>query len=201
MPVKPFPLALVKRLRALVKYEVKRKGNETRAYKLLGRMVNVDSRAGSDFGKRAPSGTFIYPWRVRELNVSKCFPETKVVIKRTHEATALRTISFVNRNIKFFNSSFPKAPCRLLRLPMYAIGERLVAMPKVIYPTIKEVLGEKKEAREFLEKLGRKHGLTLSEFERASVFLRRHSYFFLSNVLLVGYKKGQFLFMPLAEIK
>ncbi|MEE9323338.1 MAG: hypothetical protein V3U72_02210 [Candidatus Aenigmarchaeota archaeon] len=125
MPVKELPPELVLKLRNTYTHL---EGNEKEAYRLLGRLKNIDPRNGP----KAPStNTNWYGYRVREMNVSRQFPGTELVLKRCHDFTAEETIKGILKRVRTHNKKYNPKNYSLTEPKVYPIGENIVAMSKI----------------------------------------------------------------------
>ncbi|MFQ5406525.1 MAG: hypothetical protein ACE5DI_05210 [Candidatus Micrarchaeia archaeon] len=194
MPEKRLPEGLVKRLRQTSSVVNRR----------LGRMKSVDRRSRGvavSLGQLMPPGQ-----RVREMKVSRNYPGLELVLKRAHafpgftgKDVARLTIIELNKIVRLHNQQC--VPERYVLKPpyLYAVGRDLIAMAKTDSPTVNEVLFS---GQRFLEK----HAVTkrqlraaLKEFTKATMKSSKTS-ISSHNLLVTGFKKGKFVFMPLADL-
>jgi len=200
MPIKPLPVELVKRLRALVKKEVEKKRSLDRAYRLLGRMKIVDHRAGE---RKQLDLTLTDTWarRVRQMSVSRNYPKTRLVIKRVHDLTARKTLELLRKQVRAHNRRF-KSEGYELRMPLaYPIGKDLVAMAKTSAPSLEEVLIKRSRRGERLFKeLKEKHGFSGQKLKRIVKTLLRDSEIEPHN-MIVFVENKKLVFVPLVDIK
>lgn len=194
MPIKSLPNSLVKRLRARVAKESRQPDKPG----LFDRARNLDHRGFSN--------------RVVELNVSRYFPGVRVAIKKTHGYTAQDTINIVKRFVRDHNASANPRSYVLVAPKAYAIGQYLLAMAKTNKPSVCEIIGDSKGAgktqrgKQFFELLKQKYGIEesalneafneLAAWKRKGAILKCR----IDNVLLLGFRKGRFVFMPLLDV-
>ncbi|MBU0636327.1 hypothetical protein KKE06_04850 [Candidatus Micrarchaeota archaeon] len=124
MPVKKLPPELVTRLRKFVKRQqgkpkpstlrwtsrVRRWAKRTvenpeeeDIYRLFGRLKNIDHRQerAREELKRIPSNdSFSWGKRVRQMNVSRNYPDIELVLKRTHGFNSRNTITHIKKRLK-----------------------------------------------------------------------------------------------------
>lgn len=200
MVTQPLPRTLVARLRRLHAHY----GDE-RAFKLLGRMENVDFRNDKRIRKwlekiaslpQKRTNTNMLPQRVRALDVSRNFPGIgKVVIKRVHSGTAPEIIVRIKQNVK-------KARTRhagfYINMPhAYAIGGKLVAMAYANAPATEEITLDEcqtnrgKNALKMLEA----NGISRLSFAIAARHASNHG-----GLLFTGIRKGKPIFTPLIDL-
>ncbi len=214
MPVKPLPKSLVFRLKKVSSVIVR----------FLGKMKNVDYRK-NDFSRKKIMSENTFEWgrRIRQMNVSRNYPEVKLVVKRTHnDRTATHTeLKEIQSRVKNYNKKIKQQKKRnesfVLREPIaYDIGNGLVAMAKTNKPSVNEILGHIKyfdskgvvlssttiKGTRFFRKLSKKHGVNKEQLESAAIQLFNEISIMPTNILLLGVnKKKQFIFMPLIDIR
>ncbi|MCR4368507.1 MAG: hypothetical protein NUV67_01225 [archaeon] len=213
MPIKPLPLTLVLRLRRLAKAVPSQK-----VYRALGKMKNIDHRREKAWAQMPDGRTATVPkgstmhWgrRVREMNVSRNYPGVELVVKRTHEHPAKRTIEYLADLFRKVGSANPKA--FVLRFPhVYEVSNDLIAMHKTDSPSLMEILGgfgsSTRRGKSFFSKLKReqrasKKDLRLAAKEFSSFFDKGISdpWDVYRNTLLLGYENGKFVFMQLPDV-
>jgi hypothetical protein len=72
--------------------------------------------------------------RIRQMNVSRNYPKTELVIKRAHTSNAIKTIESIQKKVRKFNET--RSEHSILLMPKaYAIGKDLIAMSKINVPT------------------------------------------------------------------
>jgi len=208
MPVKALPKDIVARLKKIGPEleRLRRTTRNPRAPKeawLLARMKNIDHRRGKNPRSQGERDIENWSGRVRQLRVS--LRGTGVVIKKTHDATAWETISWIQRKVRIHNE-LPKLPedYVLVEPKAYAISRSLIAMAKTRKPSVEEIIGldekQTERGRKFFAKLKAKHGITEHHLRYAMRILRDITGFKSSNVLLLGVKNGKFVFMPLLDM-
>ena len=138
--LKPLPPALVARLQRLAsRYEKKPK----RLYGAFGGMKNADSRS-PHYKEKQP---YLRIWqeptrklhgRVREMNIRRNFPKTRLVLKRTHLWGAQTTIQKIHEIVERHNKKFGQTETDyiLAELPAVAVAEDIIAMPRIGAPAI-----------------------------------------------------------------
>lgn len=203
MPVKTLPKKLVKRL----------KNASPVISRYLGRMKNIDHR--SDLRNNSIESTSTWGRRVRQMDVSKNYPKTELVIKRTHkksvsdsDSNARRTVSFIRGMVKKHNSKYGAESGYVLIVPKaYAIRKDLIAMAKTDCPSIEEITGNPEDRTQrgkmFFEKIQEKYGVTEQQLDdKFNLLWRRirRAEPDKGNIVLLGYKKGAFIFMPLVDL-
>ncbi|MFH1224892.1 MAG: hypothetical protein V1676_03735 [Candidatus Diapherotrites archaeon] len=101
-------------------------------------------------------------------------------------------------------------PNYILRKPFaHAIGKDLIAMERTGCPSLREVLGDRLPyggTREktirgatFFEEIKKKHKVTDEELINATLEVCGRTDIDPDNMLLLGYEKGKFIFMPLLD--
>jgi len=195
MPVKRLPPALVSRLRRIVKRRILFGRDLERGFTKL---INIDHR----YPRRRGDTISI----VRKMNVSRTFPGAKVVIKKAHTFNdAKREIAFVLKRVREHNQKF-KSDTYVLRRPIaYDLGGKFIAMAETNFPSLFEISQPtwpiKKETRgkRFFNDLKKKHGFTEKQFCQAAEQITKRTGILEQNMLLIGFKKGKFIFMPLMD--
>ena len=199
MPIKRLPESLVQRLRQLVK-----KSGKQRAFTALGRMENIDHRRDYLRVEGVPHKHSTTDWgrRVRQMNVSRNYPNVDLVIKRTHGFSAEEAKAHLEEEYRQFNQAKPTK--FVLKKPIvYVIGPDLLAMSRADFPSIAEVIGgrdyESPRGTDFFHGLETKHGISREDLRVAfKEWKKGHS--FKRNTLLLGFQKGKFIFMQLPDI-
>jgi len=180
--------------------------------RLLGRMKNIDHRQD-----RTPwipkEDSYEYGRRVRQMNVSRNYPETELVIKRVHPTTwspyitAKQTIDRLRALVKGDNQQQAKPKGYELRMPeAYAIGEDLIAMAKTDHPSVEEMIGighldKTDRGGKLLRELKRKHRIDEYDLVKANDEVRARTGIQPANLLVLGYENGKFVFMPLVDLE
>ncbi|MBU2100306.1 hypothetical protein KKB11_03670, partial [Candidatus Micrarchaeota archaeon] len=168
MPVKPLPKFLIQRLRRIVNKRIRTHGESSIDY-FLAKMTSVDHRRKwleQQFGKGLEHN------RVREMNVSRNFPETKLIIKKLHYPDELKIL----RN-KVRNHNKRKGLLKfdyILRMPFaYSLGHGFVAMTKTNKPNLAEILESFKDGgtyrgKNFFRELVKDSKITRSQLVNAA---------------------------------
>ncbi len=200
MPVKKVPNTLIKRLKKIIKKEKPKQGTK-RIYSVLGKMKIADHRS-----KEHSENTKAMFNRVREMNVSRNFPETKFVLKRTFHGTAKYTLAYVKRTVRKHNKIYGKGENYFLVAPNASVlSENIIAMAKTDAPNIKEISGHKgkgktKRGINFFNDLKKKYGFSKKQFKDAAEKVCLRTKIDKSNLLLISFSKGKFVFMPLVDL-
>lgn len=213
MPLKPLPRTLVKRLRDTF-------GRAPQKTAMLQRMKNADHRQEdvmtlwSRYRKLekmedAPLG--MWGGRVRQMNVSRNYPGTELILKTPHpndpdasdgkEYDAKATIRHVQNVVRMHNERYDDARYELLSPKAYAINPRLIAMSRTDAPNLPEVLPaiQTERGRKMLEQL-RRQGFTAKKIAEIAEVVTDRTEIRDTNMLLVGAKKGKLLFLPLVDV-
>jgi len=193
MPVKPLPKKLIPRL-IRVSHIIER---------WLGKMKSVDHRTKNFLDHETSTSEWGY--RVRQMDVSRNFPGTELVIKKTHTFPANKKIKSVNNMVRIHNELYKPENYVLLAPKAYAIGENLLAMAKTNKPSLEEVLGSKKtppteRGKNFFQKMKKKHKITEMQLRKAVRQVVDRTNIFENNLLFLGVKNGKFVFMPLLDL-
>lgn len=210
MPVKRLPKELVERLR------------KASARLRLGKMKNIDHRLklpqhGRPYRRKFnPEDISMYPGRVREINVSRNYPDIKVVLKVIHDDFAQNVVKQIKEIVAKHNRMFLPEKY-VLRMPYaYVINNDIIAMSKANFPSVKEIFRDKtprarrminsirreildienrnlsyREAEEELSKVWRQLSQNLGSLPNGAIAD--------SNMLLLGYKNGKYVFIPLMD--
>ncbi len=185
------------------------------------KMKNVDHRKTSREKKvkKANRSSEYCGWRVRQLDVERNFPKTEVVIKRVHginkvkKLSAKEEIKEMKLIVRKHNNHYNPKTYKLLEPVAYAIGGRLVAMPKINAPSGAEieniVAPQKKSSLIKLEKPTRraskavreleKKGITKVQIAKAIKEVESQSEIWAGNLWLLGHEKGKFIFMSFID--
>lgn len=200
MPVKKLPKKLVHRLQRA----------SPKISEYLGSMRNIDHRMRSRKIcyapsqreiKKNPRNTENMLGRVRQMNVSRNFPKTELVIKRTHYP-ANWTIKELRDRVICHNLNFKPKNYKLLTPELYEISPMLVAMQKTSVPSIHEILFSKTpRGKKFFAELAEKHAVTKKQLLSAIYDVSLRTGLHGTNILLLGYKNKKFQFMPLADLE
>ena len=135
------PPALVKRIRRIAANRTKRHGVKD-FYRTLGRMKPVDPRRHGMLNFRADKkSVHVRAGRLREMNVSKNFPNTKVVFKKCHTYPAKVELKTIKNFVKWKNKTTKSKNFKLLQPKAYVVDKWLLAMPKIEEPTVSDIFG------------------------------------------------------------
>lgn len=208
MPTKRLSVALVNRLRRLIQREEEKTGGSGRIYGLLGQMRNVDHRR-NERPHLHTSMTHLWGRRVRQMNVSRNFPKTKLVLKRVHDGSAEKIIQELKDCVREHNKKFSatEEAYTLVEPKAYVIGEYLVAMSKTDAPSIDEILSEPdwseetRRGQDFFKKINKAHNVTKEDLRAAFKRVLSRTGISNQNLLLLGFEEGKFVFMPLVDIR
>jgi hypothetical protein len=220
MVLKRLPTKIVKRLRTAYQKHAQRKkapyssiSNDLKRF--FSRLPSADHRNPTSHHHRI--FTAEYSYRVRELRVKGT---NGVVIKRVHDDDPLTILKTLRTIVDLHNKTHNDSSYILKKPVGHPIGEHFIAMSKVNAPSIGEMLPGKYETnrgKEFLKKLARETGLTTTVVEerlekaheslfkncetaKKQVYIPQGKYEFLrTNVLVVGFEKGKFVFVPLID--
>jgi hypothetical protein len=176
--------------------------------RLMSRLKNADHRFNRFMQNKDIDGP---GKRVREFDVSRNYPKLgKIIFKRTHNRNAKWEISAVQEVVKKHNQMFsPKN--YVLKIPRaYAISDKLVVMAKANFPSISEIISSKQvlqtaRGRKFFNSLSEKKD-GVKNFQKAVSELRKNfslmtgDEFREDHFIVVGFKKGQFIFVPLIDV-
>ncbi len=232
MPTKPLPKSLVARLRCAIKKNEKKKIHGKhwpalkRMYRALGRLKNIDHRQNENERRASPANTRHWGGRVRQMDVSRNYPDTELVLKRTHGASARstlrqirwrvladsmreKTIQALNRLVKTHNRLFRPRDYEL-RMPIaYPVGKNILAMSKTPLITVGEIVGltndpfdlvgHTERGEHYFEKLEKQHGVTRYQLRQACTQVYERTGIHHNNLLLDGVKNKKFVFVPLLD--
>jgi hypothetical protein len=212
--LKPLPKTLVERLRKAQEKKgslqvstklVPWRFSYTNADRLMARLKNADHRSVRQQYINSPGG------RVREFDVSRNYPKLgKIIFKRTHNRTAQWEINAVQEVVKKHNQMFSPNNY-VLKVPRaYAISDKLVVMAKANFPSISEIISSKQvlqttRGKDFFNSLSEKKD-GVKNFQNAvselktNVSLMTGTEFRGDHFIVVGFKKGQFIFVPLIDV-
>ncbi|MFA6268720.1 MAG: hypothetical protein WCW13_02890 [archaeon] len=198
MPTKRLPRKLVQKLRHYAKQGIL--GTTT-----LGQMKNADHRINPE---KPPAITGFMGFRVREMNVSRSFPKTKLIIKRVHSNDAKTVLAKIKRAVTKHNTKFRNEKTYSILSPIaYPLHGELIAMAKTTAPSIEEIVGDKSDSaaqtprgKEFIKKLIVKHGVSQEQFQAAARKAVQRTGIHNANMLFLGYQKEKFIFMPLVDL-
>ncbi len=191
LEVHPLSPALVERLRK----------SASAIEKNLGKMENVDHR-WNEPSRRKISKAETGEWgrRVRQMNIERSFPGIELVIKKSHYPRASNEISIIRRRVQQYNKNAGIGDPVLLEPIAEAISDNLIAMPKVDAPAVQEVLAkESHRGQEFFKRIRGAFGVSESDLRRASQRIFLESEIKAKNVWLLGFRKGNFVFMAMPD--
>ncbi|MFH0954906.1 MAG: hypothetical protein V1777_02285 [Candidatus Micrarchaeota archaeon] len=183
--------------------------------RFLGKMKNIDTRrhlqsiqdlTDPEWGTihLLPTDTQYPSRRVRQMNISRNYPSTSLVIKRADNASAQEVIDFVKQKVRKHNKKFGTKDYILLEPRAYAISQDLIAMAKTRAPNVADILygGEGTGAATlFFDNLCKKNQSRISKKNLSQVTgtISRRTNWARHNILLLGFSKGKFVFMPLVD--
>ena len=203
MPVRPLPPELVKRL--------KKSSCVISAY--LGNMENLDHRPYIELDDSRD--THSSGGRVREMNISKNFPNEKLVIKRAHtglfgeaeikDDAPARIIKHFSELVDKHNSLFKPGDYELRKPIIYDIGYGLIAMAKTDAPSIEEMIHEDisrrtERGRTLMRNLIKEHKISVTKFKEICETLRTRTHLPSAHLLVLGVENGKIIFMPLPDV-
>lgn len=223
MPIKPLPDSLVLRMRRISQNwgqknsrlkSSKPKDPRINFERLFDRLKIIDWRRKRQERKE---NTHLDDWgfRVREMDVSRNFPEIgKVVVKRIH---AQETVPKITESLKNFLNDHLKNPAKTYSLiypQFYQLNKNHLIMQRTNLPTLSEFFlssanvsfstfkFQTRKSKKFYKKLQKRNGFNDIEFISATQELHRRARTTKNtyrNFILIDYKKGQFVFMPLPD--
>jgi hypothetical protein len=198
MPAKPF----VKRLPEKLIERLKR--NSQRIERNLGKMKNIDHRKDwiarriVNFGfKPNPRDTKSWGGKIRQMNVSRNYPSTELVIKRVDFFSAEKVIKSIKRKVEAHNRKYKPKGYIVLMPEAHAISKKLIAMQKI--DGVTSLLGKEPKRKAFRELL-KKNNISLKKFylEKAKACNRMKLSF--NQLFFVGIKEGKIVFMPVLDL-
>jgi|SRR3989338_4280595 len=225
MTQKPLPKTLVQRLRRIVRNTHKKDGSLKRVYRALGRMQNIDHRHPERTQDIAPHDTKSWGGRVRKMNVSRNYPHTSLVLKRTHWRGAKPTITGLRRRVRIHNALATTAKAigkivsrhnrlfrprayRLLVPTAYAIGKDLVAMHHAEFVNVEEIvglhndpwdsIGTTERGRQLFLHMAEK-GANIDTLRRICEQVYRRTGIQHMDLLITGFENNQFVLLPLID--
>jgi hypothetical protein len=221
MPTKRIPQQIINRVSDFIlRSQQKRNRGISGAHRALAKMSNADHRTDMralskevNFGFKSNSNTTFPGFRVRQVKVRGNTSSRNVVLKRSHDPNSVRFVrDFVAKHNKIFS---PKKYI-IFQPKGYEVGADMVLMRKTNKPSVAEIYTEKgfptKRGQEFFAKLVKKHNVTnadlksaFEEFEKNFSTQKRQFGTAIrlldkGNILLVGYRKGKFVFVPLIDL-
>jgi hypothetical protein len=219
MVLRPLPKSLIKRVR-------KAAGKKPESIRdFVSKLKNIDHRAEEvgEIFSRLPS-IDMPGGRVYSMNVSRTYPRLReVVIKRTHgsrarDLTSAQVVKILRKSVSNHNKRFGTKDYYLLKPIAYPFGKEYVLMSKVNKFSISQVISSAIQiglppnfysngsSQKFILGLSKKTkkpvDLLVFELGRASKLLmkRIENIESDSNFLVVGYKNGKFIFVPLVDL-
>lgn len=206
VPVPDVPMQLVEKLQGLIKREVAKTGNEKRAYRVLGKMKNIDHRQKYASTRLEPSeSTSWWGRRVREPKIKRQFPGVSIAIKRVHgNNTAQEQISYLCEKVRKHNAKYPKTMYLLLEPKAKAIGRDLLVMPKIDAPSVEEIIGSGDDitarGNAFFNRVEKATGTNKKQIGEASSYIFDATGIHHSNLLFLGIQNKKLVFMPLLDL-
>ena len=198
MVLKPLPLKLIERL--------KQQRYRRFISKNLGAMPSVDPRIRG-YPEKEKRDTRFSGQRVRQMRISRHFPDTELVIKRFHKGKAYgrldlipknaqECIDIVNNEVERCNKKFSHLGIEIRKPYAYAISDDLIAMAKTDAPTFFELYClETPKARSMSRELISKHGIDHEKIRNitleAETFLR---------FAVEGAEKGTLILVPFVDL-
>lgn len=169
-----------------------------RLRKMQVRMRSVDPRNPL---AHAEGSSYLFTQRVRAMNVRRNFKEPEIILKRTHgDTNAKDTVSEIGRMVDEHNSRPPSGRYEFLRPHAYAVAVDLIAMAKTLKPTVADILSDTRKGVAYFTRLKQNSPITKDALAAAFSELHRRTRIKGEHVLLVGYSRGKFLFMPLLDL-
>jgi hypothetical protein len=209
MPTHPLPRHLVKRVHNLIiKEQHNKKTSPERIPKFLSTLKNIDHR-------RFKSGKYskdIHCWggRIRSINVKRNYPQVgELVLKYSHDNTAREVVDMIGKEVKACIKKNPRT-FNICKPYVYPVSTNIIAMAKTNYPSIEEAIQlfsdtpPTQRGRKFISNLAKENKKKIKEIESelkiAVDELERKTHLYPGNILVTGYAKGKFMFMPLADM-
>ncbi|MDO8538428.1 MAG: hypothetical protein Q7S21_06085 [archaeon] len=200
MPIKRFPKPFVELLRQ----------ESARIESLHGEMENIDPRQMRRWGI-AKNETKTWGFRVRRMDVSKYFPQVvkkypwikNVVIKRSQGrfVSAEQEIKIVREIVREHNANFHPTAYKIIPPIAYALNKKLILMAETKKPTVEEIFDEKTEhGMKMLWHLQKRHGIDASRLRKLCQIACKRTETSEHNMLVLGAKNGQIIFMPLVDL-
>jgi len=221
MVIHSLPKKLVKRVKLIAKRKA-----PSQLEKLALRLKNMDHRnldlkelslASNKSELNVPGG------RVRKLGVNRNYPGIKeVILKKVHgsnvgEGNALETIRYLRKLVNTHNKVFGQNYYYLDKPIAYHVGKQFVLMAKADKFSVDQLLrqppSEKFESYthlsppspgKFLSEISLHTKKPVSELrvqlDRSISLLNKRTQLGRENFLVVGYKEGKFIFVPLIDL-
>ncbi|MFA5931684.1 MAG: hypothetical protein WC821_05250 [archaeon] len=138
--------------------------------------------------------------KIREMDISKNYPEIGVVVlKRTEALDAKQKLSLIHKLINFHNTNHKPTYYSLKKPIAYPLGERYILMAKTEKPSLEEVLvGSTRRAKTFMDQLATE-GANLDMLKQARIELERNIGYLPKDIFIIDFKEGKFVFMPYIE--
>lgn len=136
------------------------------------------------------------------MDLNRNFPEFgSIAIKHCVEGEAQTTIDTIKRKVREHNEKSKPDNYRLFSPIAYAIGKNLIAMAKVNYPSVQEILSdETARGTNFFEKMKRKHNITIEELENASNQIFKRTGIHSKDLFFLGVIDKKLAFMPTVDL-
>lgn len=138
------------------------------------------------------------------MSIERNFQSVELVVKRAHGFTAAETIKTVKEIVRVHNKKWGSKDYILIEPKAYVISKELVAMPKVEAATLREMFSRDKSRLTmsgglFLERLLKIPGVNRKKLESLGAKACKRADISPINLLVLGYKNGKFVFMPLVD--
>ncbi|QQR92999.1 MAG: hypothetical protein IPJ89_02010 [Candidatus Iainarchaeum archaeon] len=170
-------------------------------------MPNKDHRTpNNDYWM--PFTTTAWGYRVRGMNISRNYPGTKLILKRSQILDAKKEIKLVRRAVKKFNAlpSVSRPHCVLLPPIAYSVGKGLIAMREVKYPAVDELIDFRTSeygtltprGAQWVKRLQRK-GMDMETFRDIVDEVSRITDIAPRNIMVLGVQKGKLILMPFVD--
>lgn len=168
-----------------------------RIRRAFGQFRNIDHRGIVEDNPHEyfPRGT-----RVREIDLSRT-SIIPVALKWVHNATAKKTLRVIFNKVKSHNKVYSPKEYQLIMPKAYAIDTYIVAMSKEDYPSVEEVLEHStRRGQLYFGRLAQKNRTTIDSLAAAAKLVQKRTGIRPDNLLVVGCRKGKFLFVPLIDL-
>lgn len=228
MPTKRLPEKLVKRLKRVAPrlerlfFKLRNADHRMRP--------RSNYRQGMPVNPRDDNGILMHGHRIRELNVKRNSPRQRVILKAAHPRevyrvsnelkdgrmvlkshlepmTAAQTIDEVNWMVEKYYRRFHRHDCILVKPNAYALNDQLIGMNRVNCPPVMEVVSFPKwlgfltpNGKRMLARLEKK-GFTVNQIRETAEEVSESTGFSLTNLMIIGTKKGKLVFMPLVDVE
>lgn len=138
--------------------------------------------------------------KIREMDVSKNYPEIGVIVlKRTEALDAKQKLNLIHKLINFHNTNHNPTYYSLKKPIAYPLGERYILMAKTEKPSLEEVLaGSTRRAKTFMDQLSTE-GANLAMLKQAKIELEKNIGYLPKDIFIIDFKEGKFIFMPYIE--